>query len=77
MDRAPNEGSTRLEDPDLLRGKARFVDDIHLPRMLDACFVRSPHAHALIRAIDTRAARAAPGVVAVFTIDDVRPHLAV
>jgi len=70
-------GSTRLEDPDLLRGKARFVDDIELPRMLEACFVRSPHAHALIRALDARAARAAPGIVAVFAIEDLRPHLAI
>jgi len=68
---------TRLEDPDLLRGKARFVDDIDLPGMLEACFVRSPHAHALIRGIDKEAALAAPGVAAVLTSDDFRPHLKV
>jgi len=65
----------RLEDPDLLRGRARFVDDIHLPGMLEAAFVRSPHAHAAIRAIDTRAALALPGVHAVLTLADLRPHL--
>ena len=42
----------RLEDPALLRGRGRFVDDIRLPGMLHAAFVRSPHAHALIRGID-------------------------
>jgi carbon-monoxide dehydrogenase large subunit len=65
----------RLEDRDLLTGKGRFVDDIHLPNLRHAAFVRSPHAHALISAIDTTAARAHPGVDAVFTLDDLRPHL--
>src|SRR3989442_10818580 len=48
----------RLEDPTLLTGRARFVDDIDLPGTLHACFVRSPHAHARIRSIDASAARA-------------------
>src|ERR1700733_227635 len=65
----------RLEDPALLRGAARFVDDIHLPGLLEAAFVRSPHAHALIRGIDKSRALAAPGVHAVLTLDDLRPHL--
>jgi aerobic carbon-monoxide dehydrogenase large subunit len=65
----------RIEDPDLLRGRARFVDDIDLPGMVEAAFVRSPHAHAAIRAIDARAARAIPGVHAVFTLADLRPLL--
>jgi aerobic carbon-monoxide dehydrogenase large subunit len=65
----------RVEDPDLLRGRARFVDDIHLPGMCEAAFVRSPHAHAAVRAIDTSAARAAPDVLAVLTLADFRPHL--
>jgi carbon-monoxide dehydrogenase large subunit len=60
----------RLEDPALLTGRGRFVDDVKLPGALEACFVRSPHAHARIRAIDTSAARAAPGVHAVLTADD-------
>ncbi|HXQ50048.1 MAG TPA: xanthine dehydrogenase family protein molybdopterin-binding subunit [Stellaceae bacterium] len=58
-----------------MRGRARFVDDIHLPGMLEAAFVRSPHAHALIRGIDARAALAVAGVHAVLTLDDLRPHL--
>ena len=65
----------RLEDPDLLRGKGRFVDDISLPNMLEAAFVRSPHAHASIRAIDKTAALALPGVHAVLTMADLRPFL--
>jgi len=47
----------------LLHGKGVFVDDLVLPRMLHVAFVRSPHAHARIGAIDTRAASAVPGVV--------------
>jgi aerobic carbon-monoxide dehydrogenase large subunit len=65
----------RLEDADLLRGKGRFVDDIVLPGMLHAAFVRSPHAHAAIRAIDKAAAVALPGVRAVLVRDDLLPHL--
>jgi len=66
----------RLEDPPLLRGQGRFVDDIRLPGTLEAAFVRSPHAHARIRAIDPAAARAAPGVAAVLSFADLAPHLA-
>ena len=61
---------TRFEDPALLTGRGRFVDDIPLTGALNACFVRSPHGHAAIRSIDTTAARALPGVHAVFTADD-------
>ena len=59
----------RLEDPALLQGKATFVDDIHLPGMLECAFIRSPHAHAAIGTIDKTAALAVPGVVAAFAID--------
>jgi aerobic carbon-monoxide dehydrogenase large subunit len=65
----------RLEDPALLRGQGRFVDDIVLPGMLHAAFVRSPHAHAGIRGIDKAAALAVSGVRAVLTRDDLLPHL--
>ena len=65
----------RLEDPDLVRGRARFVDDINMPGMLHAAFVRSAHAHALIRNIDKQAALALKGVHAVFTLADLKPHL--
>jgi aerobic carbon-monoxide dehydrogenase large subunit len=61
---------TRLEDAALLAGKGRYVDDLHLPGMLHACFVRSPHAHARIRSIDPGAATALAGVHAVLVADD-------
>ena len=57
----------RTEDPALLTGKGHFVDDIRLAGTLHACFVRSPHAHATIRGIETAAARALPGVHLVLT----------
>jgi carbon-monoxide dehydrogenase large subunit len=57
----------RVEDRRLLTGRGRFVADIELPGALACALVRSPHAHARIRAIDVSAAVAAPGVVAVFT----------
>jgi carbon-monoxide dehydrogenase large subunit len=60
----------RNEDARLLSGRAQFVDDVKLPGMLHAAFVRSPHAHARIVSIDASAARARDGVVAVFTADD-------
>lgn len=50
----------------LVQGRGRFVDDVVLPRMLHAAFVRSPHAHAKIAALDVAAAKAWPGVVAVY-----------
>jgi carbon-monoxide dehydrogenase large subunit len=60
----------RNEDARLLTGRARFVDDVELPRMLHAAFLRSDYAHARLGAIDASAARARPGVAAVFTADD-------
>jgi carbon-monoxide dehydrogenase large subunit len=63
----------RRELKRLLSGHGRYVDDIKLPRMLHLCFVRSPHPHARIRAIETRAAREVPGVEAVFTGTDLNP----
>ncbi|MGE0034232.1 MAG: molybdopterin cofactor-binding domain-containing protein [Xanthobacteraceae bacterium] len=66
----------RLEDAALLTGSARFVDDIKLAGTLEACFVRSPHPHARIRSIDASAARAMPGVHAVFTADDLPVRMA-
>ncbi len=61
----------RKEDERLLTGHGRYIDDIDVPGALHACFVRSPHAHARIAAIDVQAALAMPGVVAVFTGKDV------
>jgi carbon-monoxide dehydrogenase large subunit len=60
----------RNEDERLLTGRALFVDDVELPGMLHAAFLRSPHAHARIRAIDVSAALRCEGVVAVYTAAD-------
>jgi aerobic carbon-monoxide dehydrogenase large subunit len=57
----------RSEDPRILTGAGRYVDDIKLPGMLHAAFVRSPLAHARVLAVDVSAAQALPGIVAVFT----------
>ena len=65
----------RIEDAPLLRGQARFVADIAVADMLHACFVRSPHPHALVRAVGKDAALALPGVRAVLTLDDLAPVL--
>src|SRR5579875_1098130 len=62
----------RKEDQRLLTGTGRYLDDIQLPRMTHAAILRSPHAHARIRAIDTSQARALPGVLAVYTGADLR-----
>ena len=62
----------RLEDARLVSGAGRYTDDVHLPGEAHAVFVRSPHAHAAIRGIDTAAARAMPGVRAVLTGADYR-----
>jgi CO/xanthine dehydrogenase Mo-binding subunit len=61
----------RNVDPKLLRGEGAFVDDIPLPDALHVAFLRSPHARARIGAIDTMAAKVHPGVVAVYTSDDI------
>ena len=66
----------RLEDPPLVTGKGRFVGDINFPDQLHMRIVRSAHAHGTIKSIDTSAAEAFPGVIAVWTnadIDDVPP----
>ena len=60
----------RKEDPRLIMGRARYLDDINVTGQLWASFVRSPEAHAKIVSIDTSAAKAAPGVQAVFTGHD-------
>ncbi len=60
----------RREDPRFLRGEARYVDDVTLPGLLHAAFLRSPHAHARIVEIRTAAASALSGVERVFTFAD-------
>jgi len=66
----------RVEDPRLVTGKGRYVDDIGDARTLHAAFVRSPHARALIRDIDPFEAYEVEGVVGVFTWDDLEGALA-
>ncbi|MGB6537961.1 MAG: xanthine dehydrogenase family protein molybdopterin-binding subunit [Xanthobacteraceae bacterium] len=61
----------RLEDGPLLRGQGRFVDDLKFAGLLEAAFVRSPHAHAAIRGIDAALARRLPGVHAVLALADI------
>src|SRR5438046_7385085 len=60
----------RREDPRFITGRGQYVDDVKLPGMTHAAFVRSPHAHARMRKSDTGAALKHPGVVAVFTGKD-------
>jgi carbon-monoxide dehydrogenase large subunit len=57
----------RTEDPTLVRGEGRYTDDVSLPGQAYAVMVRSSHAHGIIRNIDIAAARAMPGVLAVYT----------
>src|SRR5256884_2770997 len=68
------ESIRRREDARFLRGRGNYVDDLELPGMLHMVILRSPHAHARITSIDTAAASAAPGVVAVVTGDLMAQH---
>ena len=70
MPRVLGTRAPRNEDPRLLTGRALFVDDLALPGTLEVAFVRSHYAHARLGAIDTAEARALPGVVAVYTAED-------
>ena len=65
------EALTRLEDERFLKGEARYVDDMKLPNMLHAAFVRSVYAHGILRGIDAEVAKTAPGVRLVLTGADV------
>jgi carbon-monoxide dehydrogenase large subunit len=60
----------RVEDPDLVRGRGTYVDNLRPDGVLFAAFVRTPFAHATIAGIDVSEATKAPGVVAVLTADD-------
>ncbi len=62
----------RREDPRLITGQATYVDDIKLLGMLHMAVLRSPYGHARIKSINTEAARKHPGVVAVYTADDLK-----
>jgi carbon-monoxide dehydrogenase large subunit len=61
----------RVEDKRFLTGKGRYTDDIKLPGMTYACMVRSPHAHATIKSVEIAAASAMPGVVKIYTGQDI------
>lgn len=65
----------RKEDPRLIQGRAHYVDDIKLDGMLHMAFVRSVHAHARIKKVDTATAKVLPGVVAVYTGHDIKGKL--
>src|SRR5213593_1118215 len=60
----------RIEDPKLITGRGQYVDDLKLPGLASLAFLRSPHAHARVKAIRTDAARAAAGVIKVVTAAD-------
>ena len=62
----------REEDLRLLKGRGRYVDDVREPIEARGYVLRSPHAHARIASLDTTRARAAPGVLAVLTSEDLR-----
>src|SRR2546421_330266 len=62
----------RVEDRRILTGRGNYIDDVRLPRMVHASFLRSTLAHARVIGIDTAAAIGAPGVVAVLTGHDIR-----
>ena len=63
----------RVEDIRFVQGKGNYVDDLKLPGMLYGDFMRSPHAHARIKKIDTSKAKAVPGVLAVLTAAELKP----
>jgi len=67
----------RREDPDLIRGLGQYVDDVKLQDMVYAAVLRSPHAHAKIKSIDTAEARQRAGVVAVLTGADIRDQIGI
>ena len=61
----------RKEDPPLVQGRGSFAADISFPRQLHMRIVRSPFAHGVLRGVDASAALALPGVIAVWTAQDV------
>jgi len=67
---ALGQGVSRFEDPRLVRGGGRYVDDIMLPGMAHGVVLRSPYAHAKINSLDVSAAKSAPGVLCVLTAAD-------
>src|SRR5690349_8800773 len=68
------EAIPRLEDPALLRGEGRYTDDINEPNQAYAYIVRSPHAHGLLKGINFQEAKKMPGVLAVYTAQDLAAY---
>src|SRR6202022_1398839 len=68
------ESIKRKEDGRFLRGKGNYIDDLTLPGMLHMAILRSPHAHARIKSVDTSAAGSMPGVIAVVTGEVMAQH---
>src|SRR5436853_4146471 len=68
------ESIKRKEDARFLRGQGNYLDDISLPGMLSMAILRSPYAHATINSVDTSAASAVPGVIAVVTGELMAQH---
>jgi len=66
-DKMMGKAMKRVEDPRFITGSGNYTDDMQLPGMVHAAMVRSPYAHANIKAIRTEAAQAVPGVLAVIT----------
>jgi len=64
----------RTEDPTLLSGKGRYTDDVNEPGQAYAYIVRSQHAHGVLKGIDVEAAKAMPGVLAVYTAADLAAY---
>ena len=64
----------RTEDPVLVQGQGHYTDDLNLPKQAYAAFVRSRHAHGVIKAIDTSAANGMPGVLAIYTGADLSAY---
>ena len=69
------ESVKRTEDPRLITGRGKYVDDVRLTGMAHLAFVRSPYGHANIKSINTQAALDSPGVIAVFTGADLQEEL--
>ncbi|MGB9395602.1 MAG: xanthine dehydrogenase family protein molybdopterin-binding subunit [Pseudolabrys sp.] len=67
---AIGQGVPRFEDPRLVQGRGRYIDDVVYPGMAHGVVLRSPHGHGKIKSIDTKSAQAAPGVLAVLTAVD-------
>ena len=72
---AIGQGVTRVEDNRLLTGTGRYTEDIEVEGAVRSAILRSPFAHARIKSVDTADAKAAPGVIAVYTGADVEAEL--